>query len=786
MEMGSSRALSAAAATATATATPTATAGAAAAAPSKLQNNIPDQNTTARRSSQPVDNRSSSTAPASACPPSSRSLSSARAANYRTPRPVRKGGPRTATVIASHAPAASTPTSTSASTSLPPSSFSKSHAPPLNRRILQPKNQNVASALRPLLKRPPGKMPYDSNSSANGLRPHLPVQRTTTARVANRPPLTPKIASHNRRTPRPASVVAPAGPAATTPSGRDSHSRRSSLHEDTSAVLTPHLPTNVTPRSGSRQSRVDSANSTPNGTPNAERIEPGFSFSTTPQEADSTRRTLVTFGGVNPDSRYYGRQEVQQQPESKFFHASEVKNARPLGLSKPAPPRPTLSKAPTFFYANGSTVETKHDDPAALRPVLGATTSQDSLSSRFLYANGAPELRPGPPSRGPGSVTSSTSRPASAHPVTSHPLAQRPVSPVKTSSQPQPSLNTNFPSVSGVRPQMPSPPPLRPSPPELRRSSIGTSRSGGHSRSSSLSNPMASPASELFPAAQIAPRPAPLSLASILQAAEEFGENEEENEEPSSPDESRSALHSPTKSTHSTFEPISELVANARRERKVQDLQIRNASLEAINRTLERQLRKQSAELRRFRRLSRAGRLSLASTTPASRVTSAALSEQQSLGLGLSELGEEDSEWNSEDELGDDSFSDTDSLPSSASPRDIEERDAKHRLRDEQRLQLDLSKHQELLKDSQKINQSIKRCLDFTDELINEGKKALNYNVRVSDVKLGGRVLDPLDEEDDTLTINAKPSAEDPERLSAWGPEPQDRDSGIELPEDGG
>lgn len=46
------------------------------------------------------------------------------------------------------------------------------------------------------------------------------------------------------------------------------------------------------------------------------------------------------------------------------------------------------------------------------------------------------------------------------------------------------------------------------------------------------------------------------------------------------------------------------------------------------------------------------------------------------------------------------------------------------------------------------MNQSIKRCLGWTEELIKEGNKALAYHVKVSDVELGGRVLVPdADEE---------------------------------------
>jgi hypothetical protein len=63
--------------------------------------------------------------------------------------------------------------------------------------------------------------------------------------------------------------------------------------------------------------------------------------------------------------------------------------------------------------------------------------------------------------------------------------------------------------------------------------------------------------------------------------------------------------------------------ANARRERKVLDLEISNSSLLAINRQLEREVRRQKTEIRRFRRLSRAGRL----TSSGSTMTSATLDD---------------------------------------------------------------------------------------------------------------------------------------------------------------
>jgi hypothetical protein len=124
-------------------------------------------------------------------------------------------------------------------------------------------------------------------------------------------------------------------------------------------------------------------------------------------------------------------------------------------------------------------------------------------------------------------------------------------------------------------------------------------------------------------------------------------------------------------------------------------------------------------------------------------------------------------------------------------------RNARQRRRDEQRLQLDLSKHQQLLVDSQKINQSLRRCLGWTEELIKEGRRALEYKVRVSEVELGGRVLAPeeVEEHEETHTEGEAEGEEDTLHAvtfdltgatdERWSHEKQDRDSGIDLPADG-
>lgn len=117
--------------------------------------------------------------------------------------------------------------------------------------------------------------------------------------------------------------------------------------------------------------------------------------------------------------------------------------------------------------------------------------------------------------------------------------------------------------------------------------------------------------------------------------------------------------------------------------------------------------------------------------------------------------------------------------------------------KDEKRLRVDLEKHKELLVQSQMMNQSIKRCMFATEEMMKDAKKALQYHVRVSDVKLGGRILTGHeDEEDDQAedievedeTLHGDDAAQD--FLKTWqgvgrpvfeGSEGTDRDSGIEV-----
>ncbi|KAA8894880.1 hypothetical protein FN846DRAFT_894679 [Sphaerosporella brunnea] len=191
---------------------------------------------------------------------------------------------------------------------------------------------------------------------------------------------------------------------------------------------------------------------------------------------------------------------------------------------------------------------------------------------------------------------------------------------------------------------------------------------------------------------------------------------------------------------------MEERSANSRRERKVMDLEISNASLLAINKTLEKEMRRQTAELRRYKRLARSGRLSSGASNNNPRSSSPASKRGKSDSDAASIVESEEWEANGSEE---DDDTETEKLSEEEGESEDEDgkSDEKHREADEKRLTLDLSKHQALLDASSKMNKSLRGCLLITDQLIREGKKALEYKVRASDVRIGGRILRDEDEE---------------------------------------
>ncbi|KAG6297085.1 hypothetical protein E4U09_001483 [Claviceps aff. purpurea] len=653
-------------------------------------------------------------------------------------------------------------------------------------------------------------------------RPRQPQLSAAAAKAVHRAPLTPKIATKGPQSPLPLAKRPPSSTPVLVPA-------TVSVTREDSCSTTPAngLVINSAPRAGSRQIRVNSAGSTPSGSPKPDK---------TSDDADSNRTGLA----------------ATSNESSKFFYASEVKVAQPAPSPRPVsmPQKP----ANTFLYANGATADGgRNSGPPSSSTSISTTTqnleSTPSSSAKFFFANGVPETssRPGIGASVSASALPSTSRLAPPRSIASNlhvgpgGSAQRPTSPTKPAaaasmaqtlrsnaasptSPRQTSLISSSTSLQQQQQQQQDPssssaaarrkvsidsaprvmgrPKRTGSPTAMEPLTLGRfALSPNNMSESTLQSPPLSPGLSKTG----------MTMASILQAAEDLKDDADSKD-----GDVQSELHSPTVASSAQLQDsVTELVANARRERKVQDLEITNASLEAINRTLERQLRKQTAELRRYRRLSR----SVALTASSSRVTSMALSEpptdvsdveegdETKFGEDGDDADEDKDEEEEEDEDTDSPYGSDHSSNVSMSTEDILLQGAKfeaRRRRDEKRLQLDLTKHQELLVDSQKMNQSLKRCLDFTEALIKEGQKALEYRVRVSDIKLGGRILAPPDEDDEDVSFMADEGqgegggeggtgeetglirVDDAAGLGPpWVKGGQDRDSGIELPPEG-
>ncbi|KAB2107444.1 hypothetical protein AG0111_0g4402 [Alternaria gaisen] len=637
------------------------------------------------------------------------------------------------------------------------------------------------------------------------LKPTLASNRTAaktplTPRLAVAPTASSTVSSSSTRTTRTSNGTTPAKPAA-------------SSHNDVTPVKA-FLSSNVTPRSSSRKSRVgvESTSSTPSGTPSATPSSSrpgstvdfhsghsavgksgGSSVGVRPRSTPGPSSSHVTptprssIGAYNnPPSETGSRKDAS----SLFFHANDARpHEQPAPVLATAPPK----KTPTFFYADGRQDDAppKHNVPSPPLSSVGRAQPE----SKFFHADSlsekkdrqpilTPPVMPMSPDLLPPSENLQSLRPPSPTKDFAH-LSYR-----KGASQVRPALSRGSSGNSALAIL------AGPNTPDVsdrtrRRSSVASTIKRGHVKSSSLSSIDSVTSLKKAPTAEpSAMAPSPLHT-----------ENRAPGDAAATPSPRLTAFSpigspvsgSPSRNSDgkSALEMMNELAANARRERKVLDLEISNSSLLAINRSLEKEVRKQKAELRRFRRMSRAGVFS-ADTAGEPLETSA-------IGAGnigdLSDMSEaEEEETPEEEEEEEDPESSDSSFDDSAlSPSAQLERDETHRSRDEKRLQLDLSKHREMLNDSQKMNQSLKKCLGWTEQLIKDGQKALEYKVHVSDVKVGGRVLVPEDDDND---ISEK--RESRGLLSPWSPIhsaiealdspffPQqsrviDRDSGIDL-----
>ncbi|TGO43797.1 hypothetical protein BCON_0856g00020 [Botryotinia convoluta] len=617
--------------------------------------------------------------------------------------------------------------------------------------------------------------------TAKSGNPNMPSYDKTTP---NRP-LAPTLSASANRGNKPKTPLTPKVSTAR-PVSRQSRSENTTPNniKDDSSTLGPTSMNgnNITARSGTRKTRFDSISHSPSGTPipsEGPRLydptQNASGLGISGMERDTTKRSTVAFSPSNSDLNY--SQSSQSSADSKFFFASD---AKPQSHSTQQTKLPPTKKPAAFFHANGDKAP-KKQPPRSGASTVGSTLGEERGYAKFFHANGTPELglSPSPqfaPPR-PSSVLSTHSRvtsPRLANATTTSP-SQRPTSPQK--------LNTQYASISTARSPTPLASPVLPRPKAVVRGqsannitqSRRTSGDGGygHQRNTSTGSSMerlvltrkvssGGHSTDIPNPITITEPSSPASIShtdEIPEGEEEEEEEEEESEEVEEVDDddgdslsSEDEVIEEVLKAGGSIERMNELAAIARNERKVLDLEITNSSLAAINRTLEREMRRQTAELRRYKRLSRSGRLSMP-TGASSRATSGTLSvvdEREGNGLsdisqGNSDLDDEEDEEEDEDPSSEEDLIDAGTL----SPGAVAEHDLKHRKKDEKRLRLDLSKHQQLLIDSQKMNQSLKKCLGWTEELINEGKRALEYKVKTSDIEpLAPRVLAP-DEFDD-------------------------------------
>ena len=620
------------------------------------------------------------------------------------------------------------------------------------------------------------------NSTTNG----RPSAIANSSKWSGRTPLLPKVAAS------PASGASPPVQKGT-PLGVGDSAR-----DNTTAMDTPvkaFLSSNITPRSGSRKARVESASSTPNGTPSGTPSNSRPSSMIYQQERDtgSTHEALgLSRKGSNATRPTRSPSIISSDQYGPATHFRPISRDRSIRSARTTSPesnpkffraddaRPSLASIPSERLIeqdqlNGFT-RAETDDFGASRSAISTSPPPEEPRPKFFNADDAvgakssPKLVTGPITKSSCRAQTAVSSNGSSiqHQRATSPLKDEILSRKSSLSKATPRRHTRLVSnpLVAQEQEIRSPQSISASQSGLsRRSSLnlpGTPRTV-RIRSSSVSMvespptrrrsvtlsdcaPMNSPKSgptgraEISPAPRAEPYPDFYPTSSPLVDA------------PKLPNIAKPA-GGPSK-----LEQMNELAANARRERKVLDLEISNSSLLAINRTLEREMRKQNAELRRFRRLSRSGRLSIAPSSRSASKTLSVKSGRDTYATDSDDLSGRSSPISStkgddsSDEGGDDDDAAASDLSSFAPPDSLfPSHSARLRAKESKRLHLDLARHRALLVDSQKLNESLKRCLGRTSDLIADAKKALAYQVHLEGVeKRGGRVLLPheLNEEE--------------------------------------
>ena len=524
------------------------------------------------------------------------------------------------------------------------------------------------------------------------------------------------------------------------------------------------LGTNITPRSGSRKARVESASSTPKGTPD------GSSPSTRPTSMIEGRDWPS--GGLQPQNALGQRGGNSSRParaqsaaceshtgyddagtnadisgvRPKFFHATD---AKPASATRPQSQSPLVRPKEAGFHQSASdiSIEAKSFEPL--------NTGAEEVKPKFFYADNIRESKsPSPRSmNGAFSVRPPLHTIFSSHQSPTVAAVTRPPSPLKDSITPV-SRKASLTKASPRR--------------HTRLVSSGSSNIRAPDGSAFLQMNLSRQSSLNQPERRTSQPQSPNSTnfgfdkprrPSIVSS--DLGKQSEtkappEGTFPSSPSQESAITQSPetlqpqspSKQEHgqSKLDHLNELAANARRERKVLDLEISNSSLLAINRTLETEMRKQKAELRHLRRLRSSGRFPSSSRSASSKLSMLSTTDDLSPTSSTDEVDDEDEVFSNLSAATSDDTSFPDSSSFSPTFRMSTASDPKSTglIRSHRQFKLDLSAQRALLLDSQKLNQALKRCLGRTDEMISEGKRALEYKAEVGPGEtLGPRVLTP-------------------------------------------
>lgn len=552
--------------------------------------------------------------------------------------------------------------------------------------------------------------------------------------------------------------------------------------EDVATPVKAFLSSNVTPRSGSRKARAETGSPTTNGTPNASptmsrpmssyerherpgedaRATSGFGLRLSDAGRRSRTSSMVSDGPgssvssrpvLNERNNSFTRIAASPDSAPKFFHADDV---RPT-----LPPRSVPETSQSQTRLPGHTPATDENHVGNITASMSNTPARDEQKGKMFFAKDFRETKSPPPRLVNGN---STSRPP-LHTIYS---AQTANSPPRATSPLKEEILTRKPSVSKASPrrhtrlvsnggsELKSPEVTSSGNGDLsRRSSLNAIRTpkyGSHARSSSVHSkgPISSRRSSIALSDT-----SPVERIRTTSLVGASGELPHSVNPPSTTQELPNHQlftqpESPTRPTaggQSKIDQMNELAAKARRERKVLDLEISNSSLLAINRTLEREMRKQNNELRRYRRLSRSGRISI---VPSSRSASGKMSILSETSTSI-DSDDVVSATDEEDDLNDlhSPLSSTSAVSQPSSPT---ARAAQARFQDPTRIALDLTAHRALLLDSQKLNQSIKRCLSNSEAMILAGKRALEYQVTSPEPpNLGPRVLTPEEFDGDTF-----------------------------------